>query len=163
MIWALWTEGGGRPRSLAPFLIAVLNPDALYPKQEGHNDQCRRPCQHHSKCDCLDGSHKRPRGSFPKFLFLSTYRLFPDHSTSRPCKTTLSLLRGLIVAAGIVAHCSHTYQQVLRSSDVTGRGDTYASGERCRVTAALQFAIYWLSGVRIAGWPRLRPTFFACH
>jgi hypothetical protein len=55
-----------------------------------------------------------PAARFRSFRFLSTYRLFPDHSTSRPCKTTLSPLLGLIVAEGIVAHCSHTYQQVLR-------------------------------------------------
>jgi hypothetical protein len=49
------------------------------------------------------------------------------------------------------------------------RGATYASDEHRRVTAVdggpaicnVTGVLY--SGVRIAGWPRPRPTFFGCH
>ena len=53
-------EGGGRLRSLAPFLIGVFKADAPRPEYICYQDQCRCPCQHHSKRDCLDRSHKLP-------------------------------------------------------------------------------------------------------
>jgi hypothetical protein len=83
-VWSTWPARSrqritGRRGWVCPLmlpLLIVVNADALRPEKECHEDQCRGPCQHHAKRDCLDRRHRLPPAVC--FLIFLSIRCYPQ-------------------------------------------------------------------------------------